>query len=110
MYMSVQLAVKPRTQTKVSFTFGDNPELVAIISELELIYRGMSRSEIVKLAIIELLNLSHQRNLMTNSGNRMATEIEKSNIKESINSGFNKTLTERKDISNYLKSLAAAQV
>jgi hypothetical protein len=40
----------------ISFTFGDNNALEVLLFELELLYPSMNKTEIAKLALIELRN------------------------------------------------------
>jgi hypothetical protein len=42
----------------VTFTFGENKALEILLNELEMIFPSMSKTEIAKLALIELRNLT----------------------------------------------------
>ena len=86
-----------KNSNKLSFTFGDNPELIGIITELEGFFRGMSRSEIAKLALIELLNLSYARNNKSINLSKKTDE----NIKKSYLSGNSSILSNSSDIAAY---------
>lgn len=96
---------KPSTKNKsnkITFTFGENSQLEFIISELENIYMGLSKSEILKLSLVEFLNTSIERfkNLP-----KYLSPISDSNLLSSINSGLGSVLESDKDIDNYFENL-----
>jgi hypothetical protein len=92
--------LKNKTSNKMTFTFGENPELVSIVTQLEGIYSGMSKSEIVKLALIELLNISLSRYKIGSINN-----VDKQTIEKSIKSGTGSVLNSVEEIDEYFSKL-----
>jgi hypothetical protein len=93
--------IKP---TRLTFTFSKSKELEKLVKSLEHRLSGLSRAEIVKLALVELNNTLEIRDKNTMYVEYLSEEHEQELIKSKA-SGFSHTLKSPQDIDTYLDEL-----
>jgi hypothetical protein len=86
----------------ITFTFGENLALENLISELENLFPSMSKTEIAKLALIELRNTTLIR---LGIDFEIATPDLVRTIKLSESSGKDKVLENTQDFTDYLNKV-----
>ena len=101
-----KIAIKPKSKTskikRVTFTFSATDELVYIINNLEIRLKGLSKSEIAKLALIELNNTLEIRDKKAEYIENLPVEIDDSLLKSFNSKKYTANSTE--DLLNQLKN------
>lgn len=90
--------------TRITFTFAKTPELERVIQSLEEAYSGLSRSEVVKLALIEYEKIAGKKNKILLTTKNNYSKLDK-RLTTSIKSGKATTLKNKKDIEDFFTKL-----
>jgi hypothetical protein len=98
----------PTKTKRIILDYKNNPDLEEVILRLESLYPGMSKAEIVKLALVELFkhNDGHQKNIQI----VQLTDEEEMSLEKAYASGWGEVLETPEDITNFLNKLADEDV
>lgn len=90
------------SMSRISFTFAKTPELEAILKALEKEFSGLSRSEVVKLALVEFYKMYQRRERMMQEEALKIDGIDEL-ISASLKSGVDAVLNSPEEIDQYFK-------